>query len=425
MKMDKGGLGRATISIALLTGGGDKPYALGLASALAAGGVAIDFIGSDELDCPQVRSIPRLTFLNARGNQSENAPYSVKIARILTYYGRLLRYAATRGTPILHILWNNKFELFDRTALMLYYRIVGKRVVLTAHNVNAAARDRKDTWVNRASLRTQYRLCDHVFVHTAAMKRQLVTEFGVAERRVTVIPFGINDTIPKTGLTSEGARRRLGLPEGERVLLFFGRIGPYKGLEYLIEALATISKDGECARLIIAGKVKRGSEAYWRGVQASISRSGLDPLVIQRIEFIPDDEVEVYFKAADAVVIPYVDIFQSGVPFLAFSFGLPVIATDVGSLREDVTRDTGLLCRPCDPADLARAIREFYGSGLRRDPAAAAVRIRQLATERHSWGIVADRTEAVYAGLLPRRGRTTVRHTVPEQRPGEPSRCPE
>jgi D-inositol-3-phosphate glycosyltransferase len=413
------------ISIALLTGGSDKPYALGLASALAAGGVAIEFIGSDELECPQVRDIPGLTFLNARGNQSENAPYSAKVARILTYYSRLLRYAATRGAPILHILWNNRFELFDRTALMLYYRIVGKRIVLTAHNVNAAARDRKDTWVNRASLRIQYRLCDHVFVHTAAMKRQLVTEFGVAERRVTVVPFGINDTVPRTGLTSEGARRRLGLPPTGRVLLFFGRIGPYKGLEYLIEALAALSNDEECPRLLIAGKVKRGSEEYWRKVQSSISRSGLEPLVIQHIQFISDDEVEVYFKAADAVVIPYVDIFQSGVPFLAFSFGLPVIATDVGSLREDVTSDTGLLCRPCDPGDLVRAIREFYGSGLHRDSAAAAVRIREVASERHSWRIVAERTTAVYASLLPRGGSATVEHTLAEPGPEIPTRCPE
>lgn len=413
------------VSVALLTGGSDKPYALGLASALGAAGVNVTFLGSDELDCPEVHAIPRLTFLNIRGDQREDAPFPTKVFRILAYYARLLRYAASGNAPILHILWNNKFELFDRTALMLFYRMVGKRVVLTAHNVNAAARDRKDTWVNRASLRVQYRLCDHVFVHTEAMKRQLVTDYNVAEHRVTVIPFGINDTIPKTGLTAESARTRLGLAGRQQVLLFFGQIAPYKGVEHLIAALAALAKDGEDIRLIIVGKVKRGNEDYWREVQESISRFGLDARVTQRIQFIPDDEVEVYFKAADAVVLPYVDIFQSGVPFLAFSFGLPVIATDVGSLREDVTIDTGFLCRPGDPADLARAILGFYGSGLRQDPAVTAVRIRELATERHSWGTVAERTMAVYAGLLPSHRRATVGHTVPAQRTEAPSRCPE
>lgn len=384
------------MSVALLTGGSDKPYALGLASALAAAGIDIDFIGSDELDCPEVREIPRLTFLNARGNQSERVPYPTKVARILAYYARLLRYAATEDTPILHILWNNKFELFDRTALMLYYRMMGKRIVLTAHNVNGAARDGKDTWVNRASLRVQYRLCDHVFVHTDAMKRQLVSEFGMPGHRVTIIPFGINDTIPKTGLTAEAARQRLGLPAGERVLLFFGQIAPYKGLEYLIGALAALSEDGEDVHLLIAGKVKRGHEDYWRGVQNSMLRSGLAALVTQRIQFIPDEEVEIYFKAADAVALPYVDIFQSGVPFLAFSFGVPVIATDVGSLKEDVTSDTGFLCKPSNPVDLARAIAEFFKSPLYTEHDVVRLRIRRLIAQRHSWATVAARVTAVY-----------------------------
>ena len=374
-------------SVALLTGGSDKPYALGMAGALAAVGIRVTFMGSDELDCPEVHAIPGLTFVNARGNQREDAPCLTKVLRVAAYYARLLRYAATRDVSILHILWNNKFELLDRTALMLYYRLVGKRLVLTAHNVNAAARDRKDSWLNRASLRVHYRLCDHIFVHTAAMKRQLRDDFGVADHLVTVIPFGINDTIPKTPLTGDDAKRRLGLPAGRRVLLFFGQIAPYKGLQYLTAALDALARAGEDIRLVIAGKVKSGYGDYWRWIRQAIVASKLDALVTSRIEFIPDSEVEVYFKAADALVLPYVDIFQSGVPFLAFSFGLPVIATDVGSLREDVTGDTGVLCRPGDPADLARAIREFYASSFHSDPVAAAIRIRRITAERHSWGM--------------------------------------
>jgi len=184
-----------------------------------------------------------------------------------------------------------------------------------------------------------------------------------------------------------------------RAVLFFGQIAPYKGLEYLIAAVAVLAKTGEDVRLIVAGRVKRGSERYWGSIRRSITDLGIEDLVVQKIRFIPDDEVETYFKAADAVVIPYVDIFQSGVPFLAFSFGLPVIATDVGSLREDVTSETGLLCKPKDPADLARVIAAFYRSALHREPDRAQERIRGLAAERHSWETVVDRTRAVYASL--------------------------
>ena len=390
---------RMDTRVALLTGGTDKPYALGLASALAAQRVQVEFIGSNELDCPQVRAIPGLVFLNLRGDQREEVPFAGKLVRVLVYYGRLVRYVATAKPMILHILWNSRFEVFDRTVLMVYYRLLGKRVVLTAHNVNGAARDDKDGWANRLSLRIQYRLCDHVFVHTDAMKRELVAAFGAREQRVTVIPFGINDTMPHSELKPAAARQRLGMAVNGRAVLFFGQIAPYKGLEYLIAAVAVLAKTGEDVRLIVAGRVKRGSEGYWGSIRRSITDLGIEDFVVQKIRFIPDDEVETYFKAADAVVIPYVDIFQSGVPFLAFSFGLPVIATDVGSLREDVTSETGLLCKPKDPADLARVIAAFYRSALHREPDRAQERIRGLAAERHSWETVVDRTRAVYASL--------------------------
>jgi D-inositol-3-phosphate glycosyltransferase len=412
-------------SVALLTGGSDKPYALGLASALAARGIVIDFIGSDELNCSEVHAIPALRFLNLRGDQREDVPLRQKLGRILLYYARLLRYVAGAQPPILHILWNNRFELFDRTVLMAYYRSLGTRVVLTAHNINTAARNGRDSWLNRLSLRIQYRLCHHVFVHTDAMKRQLVAEFAVSTDRVTVIPFGINNTIHDTGMTQAAARQQLGIGGSDRTLLFFGQIAPYKGLEYLIRAVAMLAKRGDHVRLIIAGKVKRGSEDYWRHVQRLIAELGISELAAQRVQFIPDDQVEPYFKAADAVVIPYVDIFQSGVPFLAFSFGLPVIATDVGSLREDVTSETGLLCRPKDPADLARAIADFYRRGTCWGSSDVRANIRRFAEDRHSWETVSDRTKAVYARLAPQRGPLRCGALDAQHRQEAPAKCRE
>jgi D-inositol-3-phosphate glycosyltransferase len=382
--------------IALLTGGSDRPYATGLASALASQGLGVEFIGSDELDCPQIREIVGLRFMNFRGDQREDAGLAQKATRIVSYYARLIRYAIVAEPPILHILWNNKFELFDRTLLMLYYRLMRKRVVLTAHNVNAAKRDSRDSWINRASLRIQYRLCDHIFVHTDAMKRELVDDFGVTAAKVSVIPFGINETIPTSDLKSLEAKQRLGLTADDKTLLFFGQIAPYKGLEYLVAAVAILAKAGNEIRLVIAGKIKRGNADYWSAIRKTISDEGIGHLVIERIQFIPDEEVELYFKAADAVVLPYVDIFQSGVPFLAFSFGVPVIASDVGSLREDVVEETGMLCRPHDSQDLALAITRFLQSDLYLSLERRREHIRSFATRHHSWTEVGERTESVY-----------------------------
>ena len=130
-----------------------------------------------------------------------------KLSKVLLYYVTLVRYVAHSSPKILHILWNNKFELFDRTILMLYYKALGKRVAFTAHNVNRAKRDAKDSWFNRVTLRIQYRLCDHIFVHTQKMKDELCRDFAVTEKGVTVIPFPINNASPNTELTSVEAKR--------------------------------------------------------------------------------------------------------------------------------------------------------------------------------------------------------------------------
>ena len=106
--------------------------------------------------------------------------------------------------------------------------------------------------------------------------------------------------------------------------------------------------------------MKKGQRDHWNKVQHQIAHYGIRNQIIERIEHIPDEEVELYFKAADVLVIPYVHIFQSGLPFLAYSFGLPIIATDVGSLRQEIVEGkTGFLCRPQDSSDLARAIEKL------------------------------------------------------------------
>jgi glycosyltransferase involved in cell wall biosynthesis len=236
------------------------------------------------------------------------------------------------------------------------------------------------------------------------MKSELLKDFGVRERVVSVIPFGINNSVPQTAaLTPRQAKQRLGIGDGERTILFFGRIGPYKGLEFLVAAFQRIvAKNGDY-RLIIVGRPKLGGEKYLDEIQRKIKRELKPGRVVQRIEFVPDEETEVYFKAADVLVLPYTEIFQSGVLFLGYSFGLPVIASDVGSLREAVVEGrTGLLCKPCDPVDLARAIETYFASDLYKGLSERRQEIRDYANRRNSWDVVGELTRDVYLNLLER-----------------------
>jgi glycosyltransferase involved in cell wall biosynthesis len=387
-------------AVALLTGGGDRPYAFGLATSLIARGVPLDLVGSDELDGPEFRDKSGVNFLNLRGNQRPDASFATKVLRVSRYYTKLICYAAAAKPRIFHILWNNKFEFFDRTLLMLYYKLLRKKIVLTLHNVNAGRRDSKDTRLNRLTLRLQYRLADHIFVHTKKMKLELMKEFDQQEARITVIPFGINNSVPDTGLASPEARMRLGILNGKKTILFFGHIAPYKGLEYLIAAFRQVQAQRDEYRLIVAGEPKN-CERYWTAIRGTIREEVERGRVLLRAEFIPDEETEVYFKAADVLVLPYRHIYQSGVLFLAHSFGLPVLAADVGSLKDEIVKGkTGFVFTPEDPADLAKAIEEYFASDLYRELSSRRQEIRDHATERHSWDVVSEITMKVYARVL-------------------------
>jgi D-inositol-3-phosphate glycosyltransferase len=401
--------------VALLTGGTDRPYTFGLATALASKGLFLEVIGGDDADSPELHTTPNLRFLNLRGSSGE-ASLPSKVRRVLIYYARLVRYAALAKPKIFHILWNNRFEFFDRTLLILYYKLLGKKIVITAHNVNCGGLYSPNNWrsspskrapfgwndslLNRLTLRVQYLLVHHIFVHTEMMKHELMRQFGVRESIVSVIPFGINNSVPNTGLTPSQAKQRLGVGEDERTILFFGLIRPYKGLEYLAAAFLQLAATRREYRLIIAGQPMKWIKKYWDQIQATINRHASRGQVIQRIQFIPDEEIELYFKAADVLVLPYTQIYQSGVLLLAYSFGLPVIASDVGSLRHDIIEGkTGYLCLPCDAADLANTIETYFESDLFKALDRRRLEIRDYARARHSWNLVGKMIRDVYAQL--------------------------
>jgi glycosyltransferase involved in cell wall biosynthesis len=222
----------------------------------------------------------------------------------------------------------------------------------------------------------------------------------VPEKNITVVPFGINDP-PTTGLSPADAKARLGLRADEHVALFFGQIAPYKGLAYLARAVPRLIAHDPAFRLVVAGKVKKGHEAYWSAVKQALQAPACAGRVILKIEHVPDQDLELYFKAADVLVMPYTDIFQSGVLFLAYSFGLPVVAADVGSLRDDVIEGrTGLMCKPHDARDLERAINAYFAGAIYRALDTRRQQIRAFASATHSWMAVAAVTAARYRSVL-------------------------
>jgi len=158
-------------------------------------------------------------------------------------------------------------------------------------------------------------------------------------------------------VSKQEARKHLGLPENDKIILFFGFIRHYKGLDLLLDAMRELKGTG--TRLMVAGEFYEDEKPY----REQIEKLGIRDQLILRTDFIPDSEVRYYLCAADAVIQPYRQATQSGVTPLAYHFEKPMVVTDVGGLPDLVPNEkAGLVVEPV-PAAIAEGIRRFYQLG--------------------------------------------------------------
>ncbi|MEI9909312.1 MAG: glycosyltransferase [Bacteroidota bacterium] len=158
-------------------------------------------------------------------------------------------------------------------------------------------------------------------------------------------------------ISKEQARKHLGLPGNEKIILFFGFIRKYKGLDLLLDAMRNLKNSG--IKLLVAGEFYEDDKPY----KEQIEKNGISDQLILRTNFIPDSEVKYYLCAADAVIQPYRNATQSGVTPLAYHFEKPMIVTNVGGLPSLVPhKKVGLVVEP-DPQAVANGILQFYQLG--------------------------------------------------------------
>ncbi|CUT02751.1 Glycosyl transferases group 1, partial [Candidatus Kryptonium thompsonii] len=138
------------------------------------------------------------------------------------------------------------------------------------------------------------------------------------------------------------ARKLLGIRPDEKILLFFGYIRGYKGLDLLLKSMKLVLSKFP-VKLLVAGEFYEDPKRYYKIVE----EEGIADFVIFKSEYIPNDEVKVYFCASDLVVLPYISATQSGIVQIAYNFNKPVIATNVGGLPEVVIDgETGFVVEP-------------------------------------------------------------------------------
>ncbi|MFA6571297.1 MAG: glycosyltransferase [Bacteroidota bacterium] len=176
------------------------------------------------------------------------------------------------------------------------------------------------------------------------------------------------------------AMEKLNIPKNKKVILFFGLIRKYKGLDILIEAMPGMSDE---YFLLIAGEVY-GDDKYYRDL---IKKNNLEDRTVFIDKYLNDNEVSPLFSAADVCVLPYRSATQSGIVGIAYHFGVPVITTDVGGLREMVEPfGTGIVVDKPDVNDIRNAVNRYFDSNLRDELSKNISRFK----EKYSWESLAD-----------------------------------
>lgn len=332
--------------VVIIPHGFQEHYALSFANGLAASGVSVDFARAANMDSALLHRDIRSKNLG-RNIDNRIGAYQ-KAYRYVAYHARLIAYVSARWGSVVHVIGLLRTPIVTGIIEGLLFRVLGSRYVLTVHNL--LPHDEHTGW-NRWLFRIAYRIPHLLVVHTARMKSELAESFGISRSRIVVMQHGLNDIVPDHGRTSEECRTQLGLPSNACVLLFFGRIAPYKGLETLLDAFRNTGPD---VFLVVAGAPI--NIAYGHHIEKLMSDHPWHDRILSNLQFIDNAEIATYFRAADALVMPYRHIDQSGVLFLALRFAVPIIAFDVGAMNEYIQSDTGVLVRGESAQDLTDGI---------------------------------------------------------------------
>lgn len=353
-------------------------------------------------------------------NDSDNTKYAPKVRQVWKYGSwrfpfQILKNLAKDRPDVIHVHFEyNTFGLPEMTILLplllLLARIVTCNVLVTIHNVVPYKNETFIREVAPKSFKSQITLVklvlvfihvmisslvSAVIVHAKWLKEYLVSHYKFEFSKIYVIPHGVDDRIQKVNQTQlEFWREKT---EGKKIILCFGSITPRRGIEYLIEAFKVVVEKHRDYVLVIAGLSNPYYQDYAHSIKLLIERLGITKNVLMT-GFINLESIHALHELADIVILSYTfSTAASGSLSFAIQHSKPVIASNIGTLREEL-RDTvdALLVPPKDTQSLVHAIESLIRNAVLR--ATLSMNLGSKIKER-SWKMVADMTLEVYRRL--------------------------
>lgn len=328
------------VKVTLIYAGHQVDYLYGLVSGFKSNpDIELEVIDSKrtvDFELGTSKNIKILKFLDAKPNSKFK-----EIFRWLKYYIQLTFYFFFTSSKIIHIEWiNSKIDFFEHYYFVLIKKLFRKYLVFKVHDLDTKLLLKGGT-DNHENLKrsNQFFLknCDSLFVHNNFVKSILIAN-GIDSEKIEVIPHGINNYYKLNNIDKGQTRAKLGISSSKKVLLFYGNIRKYKGLNYLLEIVDELSQNYSDLHLIIAGKNDVKDTEYNQKMNNLIQKLKAKNTLSYFPGFVSNEATEIYFKASDVLVLPYKFIYQSGLPFLSFATGLPVLCSETGGIPEDIIK---------------------------------------------------------------------------------------
>jgi glycosyltransferase involved in cell wall biosynthesis len=356
------------------------PYDHGLAAGLARAGAEVELLTSRYLygPLPAVDGFRRSETFFRRTSRPGLPPGARRPLKALEHVPDMLSFRRrAREADVRHYQWL-PIEALDAVLLP-----PARPNAFTVHNVRRRGEGRLVTALTRSLVSRM----DALVVHTRDAAALLVERFGAAPERIHRIPHGALDYL--TRLPEERPLPPELAAVEAPVILWFGNVRRYKGVDVLLDAFAEI----QGAELWVVGK----PEMPMSPLHELARRASGTVRFVER--FVPDPEIPAYFRRADLVALPHRTIDQSGVLYAALAFAKPMVIAAVGGFRE-VGEEHGAarLVPPEDPAALAGALRELLADAPARALLSAGA--AAAAAGPYSWDEIGRRTLALYKGLV-------------------------
>lgn len=263
-------------------------------------------------------------------------------------------------------------------------------VVCTVHNVMPWHRQLK--FYQRFLFRTMYKLCNQIIIHSHEGKKRITELYAIDHLKISVVPHGdYKFFLPEEIITKNEAKQKLNISEDRKTILFFGAIRPNKGLDHLLNALSIVRIEIPKVLLLIVGELSEDYSKYQKIIQKNNLRNSL----LEKLEYIPNDRIADFFFAADVIALPYTEVTQSGVLQIAYAFGKPIVATNVGGFSEVIEDGkSGYLVDAKDDASLASRLIDILSD--EKKIKLMGEHARYLSDTRFSWDAIARKTHDIY-----------------------------